>query len=158
MRQSRIAPKLCCGTRDRQNSLTTVKEFTLFLQILNLSQEPTHRSWNLFLLQRQFICSQMSGSICFFRNRFFVILQLLGNFLRDFVGRVCFLISHYPHKSIFLLEPDLPIDSPYAAPIFEIRVLNWFHRGQYQNFSVPNFLCAFLPRPQIIFSEPAHSP
>ena len=39
------------------------------------------------------------------------------------------------------LEPDLPIDSPDAAPIFEIQVFDGFQRGQYQHFFVPIFLC-----------------
>ena len=64
----------CSLSQDpKKNSLTTVNEFTLFLQILNLSQEPTLSSW-----KSQFIHSQLSGSICFFRNRFFVINQFFS--------------------------------------------------------------------------------
>ena len=92
-----------------KNSLTTVKEFTLFLQILNLSQEPTHRSWNPLLLQRQFTCSQMSSSICFFRNRFFEILQLLRNDLRDVVGRVCFSFPIIHINHFFSLSQICPL-------------------------------------------------
>ena len=47
-------------------------------------------------------------------------------------------ISITPHELFFLLEPDLPIDSADTAPIFEFRFLDWFHKGQYPNFFVPN--------------------
>ena len=47
----------------------------------------------------------------------------------------------------------MPIDSSDKVPISKIQVFDWFHRGQYQYFFVPNFLCPCLPLPQIIFSE-----
>ena len=54
---------------------------------------------------------------------------------------------------MFLFEPDQPIDSLGTAPISEIRVLDWFHRGQNQTFGVPNILLSCLLQPQIIVSE-----
>ena len=42
---------------------------------------------------------------------------------------------------------------PDKAPIAEVRVLDWFHRGQYQHLFVPNFLCPLPSQSQIIFSE-----
>ena len=73
--------------------------------------------------------------------------------MRDFLGRVCpsFPILHL--NQCFLVEPDLPIDFADEAPASEIRVLDWFHRGQYQHVFVPIFSCPFLLQPQRISSE-----
>ena len=60
----------------------------------------------------------------FLRNRFFLILQFLGNLLREFLGFICFSFPILFSSLFGLFEPDLLIDSPGAAPIFEIRLLD----------------------------------
>ena len=57
----------------------------------------------------------------------FAILQLLGNLCHDFTWNSRFLISN-SQIDFFLFKPDLPTDSHGTAPIFEIRVLDWFHK------------------------------
>ena len=53
----------------------------------------------------------------FLRNKFFSILQFIGNILHDFLGRVCLSIPIL-HTSLFhLFKPDLPIDSLIVAEI-----------------------------------------
>ena len=128
----------CSLSPDRnKKTLTTVKEFILILQILNLSQEPTHSSWNPLLLQRQFICSQLSGSISFFRTRFFVILQLLGNFLRDFVGRICFLFPIIHINSIFSLSQICPLIRLMQLQSLRFEILIGFTEGNIRTSPFP---------------------
>ena len=74
-------------------------------------------------------------------------------FLARLSWKILFVISNSPHKLSFLFEPDLPINSPGTAPTFEIRVIDWFHEGQCQNFLVPIFSCSCLLQPQIVVSE-----
>ena len=57
----------CSLSQDRKNLLRRSRN-SFFLQVLNLSQELTHSSTDLFP-----------------RNKFFVILQFLGKFLCDFL-------------------------------------------------------------------------
>ena len=82
----------------------------------------------------------------FLRNKFFSILQFLGNHFLDFVGRVC---SSFPilHTSLLcLFELDQPIDSPVVVVIDLIK-------EQYQNFCFPNVSPPSLPQLRIILAE-----
>ena len=56
----------------------------------------------------------------FHRNKFFSILQFLGNVLHDLLGRVYFSIPILHTSFFFLYEPDLPIDLLVVAEIVEI--------------------------------------
>ena len=113
------------------------------LQILNLSQLLTHSRRIPFLA-----CLAL-----FLRNKFFSILQFLGNLSVDFLGRAH---SSIPilHRSLFyLFEPDLPIDSLVVAEIVGTRTPDWPHKEPYVNFSFPNVWPPRLPQLRIIFDE-----
>ena len=112
----------------------------------------THSSRILLLLHRQCIDSQLSDSICFFANRFFVILEFLGNLLRDFLGRVCFSFPFLRINQSFLFEPEQPTD-PLGTIPSRFEFSNGFIKGHIRIFFVPNFLCPCLQQPQIIVSE-----
>ena len=112
--------KDCSLSPDRKDSLTTVKEFTLFFFSANpefesradsqkLESSPVAKTTHLFSTVWLFLSQQI------LRNS-----SIAWQFLARLRWKSLFLISHYPHKFNFLLEPDLPIDSPNAAPIFEI--------------------------------------
>ena len=66
----------------------------------------------------QFLLVQLDPLL---RNKFFSILQFIGNLLRNFLGRVCssFPILNTTLYSVF--EPDQPIDSPVVAVIVGIQ-------------------------------------
>ena len=106
----------CSLTLDRNIILRLVP------QILNLSQELTRSSRIPLLLHRQFIKFSIVWLHLFLRNRFFVIPQCLGNFLHDFLGRVCFSLTFFQIN----FELDLPIDSSDATPTFELRATSAF--------------------------------
>ena len=76
----------------------------------------------LSCFHRQFINSYLSGTICFLRNRFFGILQVLGNLLRDFLGLIFFSFPVLRIISSSLFEPDQPIDLLDVVAILENRV------------------------------------
>ena len=63
----------CSLSQDRK-----VKEFTLFCKSRMLSQELTHSRRIPFLLHRQFVNSQLSGSICYFATDYFYLLNFLA--------------------------------------------------------------------------------
>ena len=97
------------------------------LQILNLSEELTHSRRIPFPLD-SFPAAQMIrrfaiGLHVFLRNRFFVIPQVLGNLLLDFLRR--FYLSSPSQNFLIIFEPCLPIDSPDKAPVSETQVLCW---------------------------------
>ena len=91
----------------------------------------------------------------FLRNKFFSILQFLGNLLRDFLGRVH---SSFPnlHTILFhLFELDQPIDSLVVAVIVGTQTPDESHKEQYPNFSFPNVSPPRLPQLRKIFVEPS---
>ena len=55
--------------------------------------------------------------VMFLRNKFFSILQVLGNLLRDFLGRVYFSIPILHTSLSYLCEPDQPIISLVVAVV-----------------------------------------
>ena len=135
-RQSRIAAKHTSGARIFQGlagnvgcsgaarcfrivKCSCVWQGNCFLHILNLSQQLTRGGQIPHLMQRQFIISCLSRSICFFVTDSSYFFNFLGDLSLDFLGRFCFFI-------LFLFEHDLPIDSPDKAPTSEFRVLDWF--------------------------------
>ena len=78
-------------------------------------------------------------------SKFFLILQLLGNLLRDLILQIA---------SFFRFEPDQSIDSPDRAPFSGIQAVGQFHREQHQHLFFPILFCLFQPVLQIILSEP----
>ena len=72
----------------------------LVRQALNLSQEAIHGRRILPLLHGEFIDFQLSSSI----RKFFGILQLLGNLLRDLPDKVCFAYPILQIASFFPLS------------------------------------------------------
>ena len=60
----------------------------------------------------------------FLRNKFFSILQFLGNLLHDLNGRAYFSIPFSIQADFRLSEPDLPIELLDVIEIVEIQILD----------------------------------
>ena len=90
----------------------------------------------------------------FLRNKFFLILQFLGNILLDFLGRIYFpsLILHT--NWFYLFELDLPIGSIVVAEIVEIRIPGWCHEEQYPNSYFSNISASTSATASYNFAEP----
>ena len=100
-------------TRNLLSSVNPGFEFTIDSQ----SQESSLDTYTI----HQFLRVSLDQ---FLRNKFFSILQILGNSLLDFLGRVCSSFPILHSNSSFLFEPEKPIHSPEKAVIVEIRVLD----------------------------------
>ena len=71
----------CSLSQDRKKNSCVGQGIHMVLHVLILSQELTFRQFSIVWLYQ------------FLRDRFFVIPQFLGNFLRDFLGRES--VPHY---------------------------------------------------------------
>ena len=80
------------------------------------------------------------------RNKLFLILQFLGNLLRDSFGRIFSSLAILHTALFYLCERDQPIDSVVVALIFGIQAPDWLRKEEYQNFSLPNVSLPRLPQ------------
>ena len=159
-RQSRIAARQGSGTQNRRGLIGNVGRsraapwFRIVNMLLHLtrnllcsvipkseaiidsrSQDSSLYAWTI----HQFLLVLLD---LFLRNKFFSILQFLGNLLHGLLAEFQFSIQAY----FYLSESDLPIDLLDVTEVVEIQTLAWSLEKRCQKFSSPNFSPQLLPQ------------